>query len=145
MSHDVFRKMLLLRQEVVASQDHGPGKHLANVLTDMAAKVIMWDASSLARELLPELSLHFSRNVARMTPPIHTLQYVVVRPDNEVIDITEQALDAWLIANAGVQREIEVGTAIQAIRKNASHLSQDARKRANRHLTLLSREFNLGS
>lgn len=141
----VYLKMAMLRQEIVAAVDHGPRKSLASSLTVLDSMIVMWDATQLARELLPELSLHYSRSVPSSKSPTHTLHYVVVRRDNDVIDVTESALDSWLTTNAGVQRKMQLGTALQVVRHSIESLSQEKRKSANRHLTLLSKLLDLGS
>lgn len=135
-----YSKILMLQQEVVAAVNHGPRRHLADVL-HVDGDVVMYDASHLARELLPEASLHFSRVYARGEPICHTLRYVVVRATNEVIMITESALDSWLMSNAGVQREMQLVTAIELIRKSIASLSPEQQKRAYRHLRLLNQEL----
>jgi len=141
-SRDTFRKMALLRQEVVAAIDHGPRGHIASVLRDVSVSVVMWDAQSLAREILPELSLHFSRVIIKGEPVSHALHYVLVRSTNEVIDITEPALESWLLDNAGVQREMQLTTAIESIRMTIDSLSPESKKRAYRHLRLLNQELS---
>jgi hypothetical protein len=141
MLRETYRKVQLLRQEVVAAVDSGPKGSLAKVFKDTDVHVVMWDAVSLARELLPEVSLHFARLQARNEPQVHALKYVVVRTTNEVIIPTEHALDSWLMDNAGVQREMQVETAITSIRKVIDTLSPDVKKRAYRHLRLLNQEL----
>jgi len=141
MLRETYRKILLLRQEVVAAVDSGPKGSLAKVFKDTDVHVVMWDAVSLAREMLPEVSLHFARLQPRNEPQVHALKYVVVRTTNEVLIPTEHALDSWLMDNAGVQREMQVETAITSIRKVIDTLSPDVKKRAYRHLRLLNQEL----
>lgn len=133
--------MLLLQAEVVASVDAGPKAQIATALTNITVGIAMWDATSLSRELLPEISLHFSRMQARGQVPFHNLHYVLVRSTNEVVAVTEQALESWLMENAGVQRELQVETAVSSIRKVIDSLSQESKKKAYRHLRLLSQEL----
>jgi hypothetical protein len=144
-SRSVYRKMLLLQMEVTAANDLGPRGQLADVLTGMDVEIVMWDASQLARELLPEISLHYSRIQARGESQIHILRYVVVRPDNERIKLSEQALESWLMDNVGVQREMQLESAAQSIRKAVSALKPEAQKRCRRHLTLLLKELLLAN
>jgi len=133
--------MVLLRQEVVAALDHGPRRRLANVFKDARVKVVLWDATPLVRELLPELSLHFSRVRLKDGSQFDNLEYVLVRDTNEVLDPTETALSNWLMDNAGVQRETQLDTAIKSIRSLVINLSPDGQKRAYRHLRLLNQEL----
>lgn len=140
-SHRIKEKVLLLRSEVKAAIAHGPRKQLADVLLGASGLVVMWDATQLARELLPELSLHFSRMMAKGEPMCHTLHYVLVRELDEVIEITEPALDSWLESNVGGQRERQLSTAIELFRQAATDLQPDGRKRAFRHIRLLNQEL----
>jgi hypothetical protein len=140
-SHRIKEKVLLLRSEVRAAIAHGPRKQLADVLLGASGLVVMWDATQLARELLPELSLHFSRMMAKGEPMCHTLHYVLVRDLDEVIEVTEPALDSWLESNVGGQRERQLSTAIELFRQAATDLQPDGRKRAFRHIRLLNQEL----
>lgn len=140
-SHRIKEKVLLLRSEVKAAIAHGPRKQLADVLLGASGLVVMWDATQLARELLPELSLHFSRMMAKGEPMCHTLHYVLVRDLDEVIEITEPALDSWLESNVGGQRERQLSAAIELFRQAATDLQPDGRKRAFRHIRLLNQEL----
>lgn len=140
-SHRIKEKVLLLRSEVKAAIAHGPRKQLADVLLGASGLVVMWDATQLARELLPELSLHFSKMMAKGEPMCHTLHYVLVRDLDEVIEITEPALDSWLESNVGGQRERQLSAAIELFRQAATDLQPDGRKRAFRHIRLLNQEL----
>jgi len=142
MLRETYRKMVILRQEVVAAVDHGPKGHVASVLAGTNVQVAMWDVNSLVRELLPEVSLHSSRVQPKGEPPFHNLQYVLLRDTNEVVLANEQALESWLMDNAGVQREMQVETAITSIRKLVDSLSPESKKRAFRHLRLLNQELS---
>jgi hypothetical protein len=133
--------MMLLHQEVCAAIAFGPRKQLADVLLGASGLVVMWDASQLARELLPEVSLHFSRMMAKGEPMCHTLHYVLVREKNEVVDITEPALESWLESNVGGRRERQLSAAIELFRNAAADLEPDSRKRAYRHIRLLNQEL----
>jgi hypothetical protein len=79
--------------------------------------------------------------MAKNEPVCHTLHYALVRSTSEVIEITEPALDSWLMDNAGVQREMQVTDAITSIRKVVTSLSPERQKRAYRHLRLLNQEL----
>jgi hypothetical protein len=134
-------KMVLLYKEVKAAIAHGPRKQLADVLLGASGLVVMWDATPIARELLPELSLHFSRMMVRGDPTLHTLHYVLVRETDEVVEITELALESWLESNVGGQRERQLSAAIELFRQAAVDLEPDGRKRAFRHIRLLNQEL----
>lgn len=140
-SRKLEEKVMLLRSEVRATIAHGPRKQLADVLLGANGLVVMWDASQLARELLPEISLHFSRMMAKGEPMCHTLHYALVRKTGEVIQITEPALDSWLESNVGGQREMQLSAAIELFRQAATDLQPDGRKRAFRHIRLLNQEL----
>jgi len=140
-SRKIGEKVALLLLEVKAAIAHGPRKQLADVLLGASGLVVMWDASQLARELLPEVSLHYSRMMAKGEPMCHTLHYALVRETSEVIDITEPALESWLKSNVGGQRERQLSAAIELFRQAATDLEPDGRKRAFRHIRLLNQEL----
>jgi len=141
MLREVYRKMSLLRIEVAAAVDMGPKAQVATALSEMNLGITMWDASHLAREVLPELSLHFSRVQVRGGEQLHHLKYVLIREDNQVLPVSEEALDNWLSENAGVQRAEQVGSAMRTLRTMVQRLSPDVQKRAFRHLRLLEQEL----
>lgn len=143
MLHKAYIKMLLLRQEVAAAVDFGPREMIANLLTGFTSEIVMWDATQLARELLPEVSLHFARVAGRGEVPVHILRYVVVRPTNDRLKLSEEALEGWLKDNVGVQHEMQVEAAAQSFRNAINRLSPDGMKRGNRHLSLLVKELRL--
>jgi hypothetical protein len=145
MLHKAYIKMLLLQQEITAAVDFGPREMIANLLTGFTSEIVMWDATQLARELLPEVSLHFARVAGRGEVPVHILRYVVVRPTNDRFKLSEEALSSWLEENVGVQHEMQVETAALSFRKAIDRLSPEGRKRGNRHLSLLVKELHLAA
>lgn len=142
MLHDARRKMELLILEVRGARAFGPSGQLATALQRQDAKVTMYDATSLSREVSPELALHFSRVQQKAGPQYHVLEYVTIRFTGEYVLATEAALDSWLQANGGVRREMQVRSAIDVLRQSVANLnSPDGKKRASRHLRLISQEL----
>jgi len=140
MLHEAYRKLALLAIEINASEELGPKKHLANAMSVQGVKAALWDATFIAREMLPEVSLHFRRRNAG-SEAYHDLEYVLIRDTNERIEASHSALERWLMDNAGVQRQSQVESASASIRKVIAKLEPTSQKRAFRHLGLLLKEI----
>jgi len=136
-------KMATLLEEVIASRYHGPTGRVANVLSSDTDDVILWDATPLIRELLPELSLHAERVSERGHPQVFRLHYVLIRGTGEVVKVTESALSLWIKDNTTVGGEMQVGSAIQSIRTSSElrNLTQGSRNKVTKYLRWLESEF----
>jgi len=134
--------MELLALEIKGAVSFGPNGQLAAALHDPKSEVAMYDAMSLAREVGPELALHFSRIQSKSGLQYHVLRYVTIRMSGEFVLATEEAVTSWLSSNGGVRHEMQVRSAIELLRNQvASIQSPESKKRALRHLRLINQEL----
>lgn len=89
-------KMLRLRAEAEAARSLGPGSVLGKDAPWAGDNIIrMYDASRLARELAPEVQLHYSV-VAANGGRLHTLEYIVLPEPGVFFRATMQSIYDWL-------------------------------------------------
>jgi hypothetical protein len=89
-------KILRLFSEMEAAFKHGPDEALGKGIGRTATKrVHMYDATSLARSMQPEASLHYS---TRSTNGVrtHCLEYIVLHDTGESLKVTLQSIRDWL-------------------------------------------------
>jgi hypothetical protein len=136
------RKMELLALEIEGAILHGPNGQLASALHNPTSEVAFYDAVGLAREVQPELALHYSRIQNKTGVQYHVLRYVTIRMSGEFIPATKDAVSSWLRSNGGVRHEMQVRSAIELLRNQVGALqSQSSKTRALRHLRLINQEL----
>lgn len=142
MLREARRKMELLALEIEGAVLHGPTGQLASGLHNPKSEVAMFDAVSLAREVSPELALHYSRFQSKTGAQYHVLRYVTIRMTGEYVPATKEAVNSWLSSNGGVRHEMQVRSAIELLRNQVASLqSQSSKTRAVRHLRLINQEL----
>jgi hypothetical protein len=99
----------------------------------------MFNALGLVNELKPEVSLHYAQAGSR-DRPMHELVYVVVRATGDCIPATIANISQWLDDNPH-EVEDEVNVSLHVIRRDASALEPERRKRVMRHAALIQKEF----
>jgi len=132
-------KLLILLQEMIAAEEYGPGGRKATGSSLTSGKARVFDARTLVYDVRPEVSLNYSA-IGSYSETVHQLEYLIIRETGEVMGATLAAVTEWLNAHPSDMGQ-EADSSLRDIRRLASHLQPDARKRVMRHQALIQREF----
>lgn len=134
----VVLKARILLEEMLITQEYGPGASRESGDWFSTGDVIMFDASPLARRLAPEISLHFS-NVGTASRRLHKLEYVVFGGFGHCRATVTEVSD-WIENNALQLEQEMLDEAISVLWNLTESMEASKRQPAYRGLTVLRKE-----
>jgi hypothetical protein len=132
-------KLKVILQEMKAADEYGPGGRKATGSSLTSGRTRVFDARALVNEVRPEVSLHYCA-IGSYQETTHQLEYLVIRETGEMVIATPAAVEEWLSAHPSDMGQ-EAESSLRVLRRLASALEPDARKRVMRHQALIQKEF----